>query len=129
MDENKRAWTYSRIDAPEDAHGCLKGQKKGLFDYAEQMGFEVVGSSEDLGSGLDFEHSGLLKAMKAAADGEFGVLLIKRLDRLGRDMPKTMEFLMGMEQLGIKVYSPLEGEISFSQFKELYDGYCAMILE
>lgn len=93
------------------------------------MGFEVVGSSEDLGSGLDFERSGLLKVMKAAADGEFGVLLIKRLDRLGRDMPKTMELLMGMEQIGIKVYSPLEGEISFSQYKELYDGYCAMILK
>jgi DNA invertase Pin-like site-specific DNA recombinase len=129
MDENKRAWTYSRIDAPEDAHGRLKEQKKELFDYAEQMGFEVVGSSEDLGSGLDFERSGLLKVMKAAADGEFGVLLIKRLDRLGRDMPKTMELLMGMEQIGIKVYSPLEGEISFSQYKELYDGYCAMILK
>lgn len=129
MDEKKRAWTYCRIDAPEDAHGRLKGQKKELFDYAEQMDFEVVGSSEDLGSGLDFERSGLLEVMKAAADGEFGVLLIKRLDRLGRDMPKTIELLMGMDQLGIKVYSPLEGEISFSQFKELYDGYCAMILE
>lgn len=34
-----------------------------------------------------------------------------------------------MEQIGIKVYSPLEGEISFSQYKELYDGYCAMILK
>ena len=128
MDENKRAWTYSRIDAPEDAHGRLKGQKKELFDYAEQMGFEVVGSSEDLGSGLDFERSGLLKVMKAAADENLA-LLIKRLDRLGRDMPKTMELLMGMEQIGIKVYSPLEGEISFSQYKELYDGYCAMILK
>ena len=129
MDENKRAWTYCRIDAPEDAHGRLKGQKKELFDYAEQMDFEVVGSSEDLGSGLNFDRSGLLKIMKAATDEEFDVLLIKRLDRLGRDMPKTMELLMGMEQLGIKVYSPLEGEISFSQYKELYDGYCAMILE
>ena len=129
MDEKKRAWTYCRIDVPEDAHGRLKGQQKELFDYAEQMGFEVVGSSEDLGSGLDIDRSGLLKFMKAAADGEFDVLLIKRLDRLGRDMPKTMELLMGLEQLGIKVYSPLEGEISFSQFKELYDGYCAMVLE
>jgi DNA invertase Pin-like site-specific DNA recombinase len=129
MDENKRAWTYSRIDAPEDAHGRLKEQKKELFDYAEQMGFEVVGSSEDLGSGLDFERSGLLKVMKAAADGEFGVLLIKRLDRLGRDMPKTMELLMEMDQLGIKVYSPLEGEISFSQYKDVFDRYISVTLE
>lgn len=129
MDENKRAWTYCRIDAPEDTHGRLKGQKKDLFDYAEQMGFEVVGSSEDLGSGLDFERSGLLKVMKAATDGEFDVLLIRWLDRLGRDMPKTMEFLMGLDQLGIKVYSPLEGEISFSQYKDVFDRYISMTLE
>lgn len=129
MEEKKRAWTYCRIDAPEDQHGCLKGQRKELLDYAEQMGFEVVGESQDTGSGLNFDRNGLTEVMKAATDRGFDVLLIKRLDRLGRDMPKTMELLMGMEQLGIKVYSPLEGEISFSQYKELYDGYCAMILE
>jgi DNA invertase Pin-like site-specific DNA recombinase len=33
---------------------------------------------------LDFDRSRLLKVMKAAADEEFDVLLIKRLDRLGR---------------------------------------------
>lgn len=106
-----RAWAYCRIDAPEDTHGALKGQKKELMDYAEQMGFEVVGSSEDIGSGLDFERTGLKELMKAAGDGEFDMLLIKKLDRLGRDATKTLEFIRGLEQLGIKVYSPLEGEI------------------
>jgi hypothetical protein len=28
MEQKKRAWLYCRIDAPEDAHGMLKGQKK-----------------------------------------------------------------------------------------------------
>lgn len=120
MKEQKRAWTYSRIDAPEDAHGSLKSQKKELFDYAEQMGFAVTGSSEDLGSGLDFNRTGLLEVMKAAGDGKMDVLLVKRLDRLGRDMVKILEFLRGLDQLGIRLYSPMEGEIRFAQFDELY---------
>ena len=110
-EEQKRAWTYSRIDAPDDAHGRLKSQKKELYDYAEQLGFVVVGSSEDLSGGLDFKRAGIMEVMKAAADGKFDVLLVKRLVCLGRDTTKTLEFLRGMDQLGIKLYSPLEGEI------------------
>jgi len=110
-EEQKRAWTYSRIDAPDDAHGRLKSQKKELHAYAEQLGLVVVGSSEDLGGGLDFEHAGIMEVMKAAEEGKFDVLLVKRLVCLGRDTTKTLEFLRGMDQLGIKLYSPLEGEI------------------
>jgi len=61
--------------------GTLKGQKKELTDYAEQMGFEVVGESEDFGSGLNFERAGLTEVMKAAGEGKMDVLLIKKLDR------------------------------------------------
>ncbi|MGE5632175.1 MAG: recombinase family protein [Caulobacteraceae bacterium] len=110
-EEQQRAWTYSRIDAPDDAHGHLKSQKKELYDYAEQLGFVVVGSSEDLSSGLDFKRAGIMEVMKAAADGKFDVLLVKRLVCLGRDTTKTLEFLRGLDQLGIKLYSPLEGQI------------------
>ena len=111
MEQKNRAWTYCRIDAPEDTHGALKGQKKELMDYAEQMGFEVVGSSEDLGSGMDYERSGLAEVMKAAEEGRMEILLIKKLDRLGRDTAETLELLQGFRQLGIQLYSPLEGEI------------------
>ena len=122
MKEQKRAWTYCRIDAPEDAHGRLKSQEKELFDYAEQMGFTVAGSSEDLGSGLDFNRVGLLEVMKAAGDGKMDALLVKRLDRLGRDTTKMLEFLRGLDQLGIRLYSPMEGEIRLNQFDELHHG-------
>ena len=47
MGQAKRAWIYCRIDAPEDLHGALKRQRQQLMDYAEQMGCEVVGSSQD----------------------------------------------------------------------------------
>ena len=107
----QRAWIYCRIDAPEDTHGALKGQKKELVDYAEQMGFAVVGESQDIGSGLNFDRAGLAEAMKAAGDGKMDVLLVKKVDRLGRDTAKLLEFLRGLEQLGVELYSPLEGRV------------------
>lgn len=122
MEEKKRAWTYCRIDAPEDQHGRLKGQKKELLDYAEQMGFEVVGESQDTGSGLNFDRNGLTEVMQAAVEGKMDVLLIVNLSRLGRDTGKTMDFIRGLEQLDIELYSPLEGEIRFTQLEHLYPG-------
>lgn len=122
-EEQKRAWTYSRIDAPDDAHGRLKSQKKELYDYAEQLGFVVVGSSEDLSGGLDFKRAGIMEVMKAAADGKFDVLLVKKLVCLSRDTVKMLEFLRGLDQLGIRIYSPMEGEIRLDQFAEQYRGH------
>jgi len=111
QESQQRAWIYCRIDAPEDTHGALKGQKKELMDYAEQMGFVVVGESEDIGSGLDSDRTGLAEVMKAAGDGRMDVLLVKKLDRLGRDTAKLLELLRGLDQLGVELYSPLEGQI------------------
>lgn len=112
-DQRIRAWLYCRIDAPEDARGILKSQKKELQDYADQMGFEVVGASEDLGSGLIFERPGLAEFMKAAETGRIDVLVAKNLSRIGRNSVGTFELLHRLEQMGIQVYSPLEGEIRF----------------
>jgi Site-specific recombinases, DNA invertase Pin homologs len=121
MGEMKRAWIYCRIDAPEDTHGSLKGQKKELFDYAEQLGIAVVGSSDDIGSGLNFERSGLTEVMEAAIAGKMDVLVIKNLARLGRDTTKTIELIKKLTEKGIHICSPLEGEIQLTQFETLYN--------
>lgn len=106
-----RAWIYCRIDAPEDTHGALKGQKKELMDYAGQMGFVVAGESADIGSSQDSGGTGLAEVIKAAGDGRMDVLLVMRVDRLGRDITKLLELLRNLEQLGIELFSPLEGQI------------------
>lgn len=123
MAQQKRAWIYCHIDALEDKHGSLKGQERELMDYAEEMGFEIAGVSTDLGSGSDFERTGLMEVMKAAEDGKMDELLVKCLDRVGRDTIKVLEFLQGLEKLGIRLYTPLEGEIKLIQFKEIYHGF------
>ena len=102
METKKKAWLYCRIDAPEDARGILKTQKRELLFYAEQMGFEVVGSSYDLGSGPMLERPGLAECMDSAAAGKMDVLIVKR-------------FLRGLNQLGVTLYSPLEGAFPFEQ--------------
>lgn len=129
MDEMKRAWIYCRIDAPEDAHGSLKGQKKELFDYAEQLGFEVIGSSEDIGSGLNFDRSGLTEVLEAADAGKMDVLVIKNLSRLGRDTAKTIELVQKLNERNIRICSPLEGEIQFTQFEALYNNFAGITME
>ena len=107
----KRAWIYTRIDAPEDSHGVLKNQEKELLSYAEQMGFSVVGTSSDLGSGLDFERPGLTRLTVSAEEGGFDILLVKSLSRLGRDTAQTTGLLRQLGTLGVRVFSPQEGEI------------------
>lgn len=117
MARKKRAWLYCRIDAPEDAHGMLKGQQKELYDYAEQLGFTVVGCSEDFGSGLTNNRPGLIEVKHAVEQERMDVLLVKQMSRLGRDSAQTLRFLRKLKQSDIKLYSPLEGEIRL--FKDI----------
>lgn len=107
----KRAWIYTRIDAPEDEHGALKMQEKGLIEYAGQMGFSVAGISSDLCGGTGFTRPGLVRMTAAAQRGEFDILLVKSLGRLGRDIPQTLTYIEQLGALGVSVFSPLEGEI------------------
>lgn len=109
---DKRAWLYTRIDTPADNHGILKEQEKALYDYAGQMMMSIAGSSSDLGGGHDFERPGLMQATAAAREGRFDILLVKSLGRLGRDVEQTCELIRQFNELGAKVCSPLEGEIS-----------------
>ena len=112
MDDKKRAWIYCRIDAPEDMHGHLKGQREDLISYAGQMGFEVVGESQDLGSGLRLDRNGLRKVTEAADAGKMDVLLVMNITRIGRVMNQTVEFVHHLNKLGVKIYSPLSGEVT-----------------
>lgn len=114
MDHKKRAWIYCRIDAPEDLHGALKGQRKQLMDYTEQMGFETVGSSEDMASGLDFDRPGLKRFMEIAKQGGANVLIVHDLSRIGRNVCEAIEYLNRLNQMGVEVYSPLEGRLEFT---------------
>lgn len=129
MNQKKRAWIYCRIDAPEDQHGVLKNQRQKLMDYADQMEFEVVGSSQDQASGLCFDRPGLNEVTEAAKTGRFDVLLIHSVSRLGRDTCRTMEYLEKLRAMGITTYSPLEGVLDFTLQKVIRDALSHMEMQ
>lgn len=114
LKQEKSAWVYCRIDAPEDNHGTLKAQRKLLMDYTDQIGFAMVGYSEDLGFGRDFERPGWKRFIKAAQKGNIDVLVVRDISRIGGDTCRIMEYLEKLRQSGIDVYSPMEGKLNFS---------------
>ena len=114
MNQGKRAWVYCRIDAPEDTHGALKGQRQQLMDYAEQMGFAVVGSSEDTGSS-QLGWPGLSLAAQAAKEHRIHALLLNGLPCFGDVANRVRPFLLEIEQSGAAVYSPLQGKVTIGK--------------
>ena len=61
--EQKKAWIYCRVahNGP-DSTELLAAQRSRLEAYAKEHGFEVVGTSSDIASGLKFDHRpGLLE--------------------------------------------------------------------
>lgn len=116
MKVRNRAWLYCHIDAPEDTHGALKGQLQQLTDYAGQMGFEVVGSSCDVGTTVWGKENGLTLFYKAVTHGEADTLLIIDPSRILRHSSIRAPFLAFISLCKIQVYSPLTGRISFQEY-------------
>ena len=113
MHQEPKAWIYCRIDAPEDVHGMLKVQRKQLMDYAEQMGFQVKGSSTDLAAGNSEVLPGWEYFLKTAPLQQVEVLLVHNLSRIYRDTCQALRILEQLQKMGIAVYSPLEGKLNF----------------
>lgn len=102
----KRAWLYCRIDAPEDRNGALKRQEKQLYDFAEQLGYQVTGVSVDLNQNTELE-----KLKQDADVKRFDALLVTSLFHIHHDRNQALRYAHEFQSLGIEVFSPLEGRI------------------
>lgn len=110
MEHKKYAWIYCRIDASEDLHETLKLQYQQLYNYAEQMDFEVIGSSSDTGIGIGLEWPGLQKAIQAAKENQTQALLIyQTCSGLTADVFRLLLYSLASE--GIEIYSSLAGKL------------------
>ena len=103
----KRAWLYCRIDAPEDRSGALKKQEKQLYDFAEQLEYQVAGVSVDLDGSVELE-----KLKKDAGVNRFDSLLVPSLFHIHHDRRQALAWVREFQSLGIEIFSPLEGHIS-----------------
>lgn len=111
MDSRKRAWAYCSIDAPEDENDTLKKQRQQLCDYARQMGFEVAGSSSDIGRKPLWERAGFRRFVDAVTRGEVDILLVASRRCLTHSSMQMAQLQALVESCHLRVYSPLEGEL------------------
>lgn len=118
MKGRKRAWTYCSIDAPDDTYGTLKGQYRQLVEYAEQMGFEVVDGSSDIGNDPLWDRAGFQRFADKAKAGEVSILLITSPHCLSRSAQQLAQLQALMECYGIEVYSPLMGRVDILSWQK-----------
>ena len=113
--EQKKAWIYCRVahNGPDSAE-VLDRQRHRLESYAKEHGFEIVGVSNDIESGLTMNRPGLLNFHAAAEDGDTDILLIHSLTRLGRDANKVTKYWHLLRDLGVSVHAADCGEIDLS---------------
>ena len=91
-----------------DSAELLAAQRDGLEAYAKEHGFEVVGTSADIASGLKFDHRpGLLEFHNEAVDGDVDI-------RLGRDLDRTLQYWYLLRDLDVSVHTANSGEVDLS---------------
>ena len=99
--ENKRAWIYCRTAYP-DAHALVM-QQKHLEAFAEEQGFEIVGTTAEHASGLNLSRRRLAEVFGAVDAGEVDLLLVTDLSRLSRDVEKADGYLRWLKDRSVEV--------------------------
>ena len=110
--EQKRTWVYYRIayDGPNSTE-ALAAQRHSLDAYAKEHSLEIVGFSNDIGSGRTIDRPGLRDFHAAAENGEVNILLVHSLSRLCRDSYKIIEYWHLLRDLGVSIYTADCGEV------------------
>jgi site-specific DNA recombinase len=108
----QRVGLYSRVSTEDQTdRGTIKGQRDFLTNFAQLYGLEVSGEYVDDG------FSGTLplgdrpdgrRLLEDANQGRFGVVLVYRLDRLGRSLSALLEANAALEALGVTIRSATE---------------------
>jgi site-specific DNA recombinase len=111
---NKRAVGYCRVSTTEQAqHGfSLETQEQAMRDDTSGHGETWVRNYVDRGlSGRSTEpRSALYDMMAAAQAGEFDVVIVPSLDRLGRNTRDILDILATLEEAGV-AFRSLRGEV------------------
>ena len=129
MEQRRGAWIYCAIDAPDDTHDTLKEQFKQLIDYADQMELEVVGSSSDVGAKPLWERNGFRQFVSQVQKGSVKVLLIMNRNCLSRSSMQLARVQILQESHGVRVYSPMEGEIKTLLYERAMEQYQSMEIQ
>ena len=120
-----RAAIYARVSTT--THQSVEMQLRDLRELADRRGFEIVDEYCDEGiSGSKDSRPGLNRLLADAKTGKFSVVLVWKLDRLGRSLVHLVRLMEDFQRLGIELVSFSEGlDFTTTTGKLLYQIICA----
>jgi DNA invertase Pin-like site-specific DNA recombinase len=100
------AAAYVRVSTNRQAEKgfSLQDQELRLVDEARRLGVSSLYKISDAGeSGADFTRKGLNKILELAGQGKIQYMLVTSLDRIGRDLIESLDYVRKLRGLGVKI--------------------------
>ena len=95
---NLKPWVYARSSShhPE----VLIRQMKGLLTDAEQNGWQIVGTSQDMSTGRTLARMGLREAQRAIRQQQANALLVENVGKISHDYSTALHVLEFLQDHG-----------------------------
>ena len=121
--EPRRAVIYTRVArADQDSEKVMAAEIAAIRKYAEQNDIEIGGSYSDEGeSGNDPDRPGLagLLAEASKPDPGFDTVLIRKWDRLARNLVLCAAIVKALEASGIRVVATIGNDLDRSGLEDM----------
>ena len=105
-----RAVVYSRFSSALQRCASIEDQNRNCRHRAEAEGWKLVGHFADEAiSGAIADRPGYKRMLRAAAAGEFEILLVDDLSRLARDQVESERCIRRLEFAGIRIVATSDG--------------------
>lgn len=111
MAGKEKCWIYVHTNNHRCTRTALRRQEKELRRVNSQWGFEIVGCSSDSGPLTKPGCFGIARAMQAAEDGKYSVLMVKGLNHISEDSHIIDAFLAWLSERGVQVCTARDGLI------------------
>ncbi|WP_277631536.1 recombinase family protein [Atopococcus tabaci] len=128
----KKAAIYTRVSSLEQAkHGfSIRQQKDRLLQYAEMNELSVHEVYEDSGwSGTNTDRPALQRLLSDCEAGLFDVVLVFKLDRLSRSVPKTYQLFEFFDKHKVKFVSISEGFDTSTAYGKGMSGFLSVMAQ
>lgn len=102
----RRAIGYCRVSTAEQAgerHSSLPEQDQRIQAYCTDHGFAHVGAFTDVASGRRDDRAGYNRMVKHALDGHADVVVVRWLDRFGRNPREILRRVWQLQEAGVEV--------------------------
>lgn len=111
MAGKEKCWLYVHTNNHRHTRAALCRQEKALRRCNAFWGFEAVGCSSDSGPLTKSERFGIARAMQAAEERKFSVLMVKGLNNISENSQVIDAFLAWLSERGVQICTVRDGLI------------------